>query len=320
MQQTEYQRNYQNHQYGRKEKKVLKRKKRKKIKIRQSDMIYTIITRLLGIIIVFLFFFPLWYIVIASFSRPYYVINGDVILWFKEFTLGAYQQAFQAKGIWRGYGNSVFITVFGTVTNMIFTTTLAFALSRKELPFRKFFNFFTVFTMLFTAGMIPLYRTLMNYNLIDTYWGNIIAFGINTFNVIILRSFFEQIPNDYFEAARIDGAGTFRTFFKIVLPLSKASLATVTLFYAVSRWNGYFWSSIILKSESKQPLQVLLKKLLVEQTDLMDLAQPVTSASLYAPTTIAYAIIVISILPMILIFPYIQKYFKTGVNLGGVKG
>ncbi len=290
------------------------------VKRTRSDMIYDTVVLLLGIIVVFLFFYPLWYILIASFSRPYNVASGDVVFWFKEFTLGAYKQAFQTEGLWRGYANSIFITVFGTIINMIFTATLAYALSRKDLPFRKFFNFFTVFTMLFTAGMIPLYTTLMNYGLIDTYWGNIIAFAINTFNVIILRSFFEQIPHDYFEAAKIDGAGTFRTFFQIVLPLSQAALATVTLFYAVSRWNGYFWSSIILKSEAKQPLQVLLKKLLIEQQGLMELAQPVTPASLYAPTTISYAIIVISIIPMILIFPYIQKYFKTGVNLGGVKG
>ncbi len=290
------------------------------IKRTPGDVIYDTIVVLLGIIIVILFFFPLWYIVIASFSRPYYVASGDVVLWFNHFTTGAYEQALQTKGLWRGYANSIFITVFGTIINMVFSTTLAYALSRKDLPFRKFFNFFTIFTMLFTAGMIPFYRTLMNYNLIDSYWGNIIAFAINTFNVIILRSFFEQIPHDYYEAATIDGAGTFRIFFQIVLPLSSAALATVTLFYGVGRWNGYFWSSIILKSESKQPLQVLLKKLLVEQKGLMELALPVTPESLYAPSTIAYAIIVISIIPMVLIFPYIQKYFKTGVNLGGVKG
>ncbi len=293
---------------------------RSTIKKTRSDMIYDWVVNILGVIIVFLFFFPLWYIVIASFSRPYYVASGDVVLWVKEFTLGAYQQAFQAKGLWRGYANSIFLTLGGTIINMIFSTTLAYALSRKDLPFRKFFNFFTVFTMLFTAGMIPFYRTLMSYGLIDSYWGNIIAFAINTFNVIILRSFFEQIPYDYFEAGKIDGAGTLRMFFQIVLPLSKAALATVTLFYGVGRWNGYFWSSIILKSEAKQPLQVLLKKLLVEQKGLMELSLPVTPDSLYAPSTIAYAIIVISIIPMIAIFPYIQKYFKTGVNLGGVKG
>ncbi len=291
-----------------------------KIKSTPGDLIYDIIVTLLGVIIVILFFYPLWYIVIASFSRPYFVNNGDVVVWFKHFTTGAYEQAFQAKGLWRGYANSIYLTVFGTIINMVFSTTLAYALSKKELPCRKFFNFFTVFTMLFSAGMIPFYKTLMSYNLIDSYWGNVIAFAINTFNVIILRSFFEQIPHDYFEAATIDGAGTLRIFWQIVLPLSKAALATVTLFYGVGRWNGYFWSSIILKTEAKQPLQVLLKKLLVEQKGLMELAQPVTADSLYAPSTIAYAIIVISIVPMVAIFPYIQRYFKTGVNLGGVKG
>lgn len=298
----------------------MKIKKKNTIKKTRGDIIYDLIVALLGIIIIVLFFYPLWYIVIASFSRPYYVASGDVIFWFKEFTLGAYKEAINTNGLWRGYANTIYITVFGTIINMAFSTTLAYALSRKDLPFRKFFNFFTILTMLFTAGMIPFYKTMMSYGLIDSYFGNMIGFAINTFNVIILRSFFEQIPNDYFEAAKIDGAGTFRIFFNMVLPLSTSALATVTLFYGVSRWNGYFWSSILLKTESKQPLQVLLKKLLVEQKGLMELSLPVTPESLFAPSTISYAIIVISVLPILIIFPYIQKYFKTGVNLGGIKG
>lgn len=286
----------------------------------KGDILYDILVYILGIIIVFLFFYPLWYILIASFSRPYYVANGDVMFTVSHFTLGAFKKAFTANGIWLGYANAIFITVFGTLVNMAFTTTFAYALSKKELPFRSFFNFITVFTMLFTAGMIPFYQVMMKYGLVDSYWGVMIGFAINTFNVIILRSFFEQVSKEYEEAARMDGASTFTVFFKIILPLSTAALATVTLFYAVSRWNGYFWSSILLKSESKQPLQVVLRKLLVDQEGLVEFTEPTTVKSVFSPTTISYAIIVVSTVPMLILFPFIQKYFKTGVTLGGVKG
>ncbi|MFV0503825.1 MAG: carbohydrate ABC transporter permease [Lachnospirales bacterium] len=286
----------------------------------KGDMIYDLIVFVVGIIIVCLFFFPLWYIFVASLSKPFYIANGDVLFWIKGFTTASYEKAFETANLGRGFINSIIILVGGTAVNMFFTTTLAYALSKRDLPFKKFFNFYTVFTMLFTAGMIPFYQVLKSYNLLDSYWGNMIGFAVNTFNVIILRSFFQQVSDEYEEAARIDGAGTFRIFWQIYLPLSGAALATISLFYAVSRWNGYFWSSILFTTETKQPLQVILRKLLVEQQGLMEGDMSTGPNAPYSKDTITYATIIISTLPMILVFPFIQKYFRTGVTLGGVKG
>lgn len=148
----------------------------------------------------------------------------------------------------------------------------------------------------------------------------IISFGINVYNVVILKSFFEQLPGDFEEAAKIDGANTFTIFSKIYLPLSKAALATVTLFYMVSRWNGYFWASVLLTDDKMQPLQVVLKKLLIEQKSLVDAEVAITPDTPMAGVTVAYAIIVVAIIPMLVAYPFIQKYFKSGVTLGGVKG
>lgn len=286
----------------------------------KGDMIYDLIIFIIGLIIVCLYFFPLWYIFIASFSKPFYVSNGDVMLWIKGFTTAAYTKAFETSNLTRGFVNSIIITVGGTAVNMFFTTTLAYALSKKDLPFKRFFNFYTVFTMLFSAGMIPFYQVLRGYNLLDSYWGNMIGFAISTFNVIILRSFFQQISDEYEEAARIDGASTIRIFLQIFIPLSGAALATISLFYVVSRWNGYFWSSILFTTETKQPLQVILRRLLVDQRGLLEGDMAIGPESPYSKDTITYATIVISTLPMVLVFPFIQKYFRTGVTLGGVKG
>ena len=293
----------------------------KKIKKSAGNLFYSVIINIIAIIICVVTFFPLWYIVVASLSKPFYVNSGQVIFTIKNFTLAAYKAAISTSGIWRGYLNTIIITMGGVAVSMAFSTSLAYALSRKDLPFRKFFTLLLVFTMWFSAGMIPFYQTMRVYKLIDSYFGIMIGFAISSYNVVILKSFFEQVPIDFEEAAKIDGAGTFKIFFQIFLPLSKAALATVGLFYGVSRWNGYFWASILFKTEAKQPLQVILKRMLVEQqlflTEMVAAVTPETEA---ASTTISYAVIVISVLPMIVVYPFIQKYFKTGVTLGGVKG
>jgi len=293
--------------------------RKNKVKKTGADLALDIIAIVLGVLVSFVALYPLWYILVASFSRPYYVSNGEVLFMVKEFTLAAYQRAFSTTNVWRGYANTIFITVAGVAVSMFFSTTLAYALSKPKLKGCRFFVFMLMFTMWFSAGTIPFYQTLRSYKLTDSYWGLIIAFAINSYNVIILRSFFEQVPHDFEEAAQIDGASTFRIFGQIYLPLSKAALATVTLFYMVSRWNGYFWASILLTTESKQPLQVVLKKLLIEQKELTENAGAVTAETLTAPVTISYAFIVISIIPMLIVYPFIQKYFKSGVTLGGVK-
>jgi len=285
-----------------------------------GEKIFNAVMVILGVLITFIALYPIYYVLISSFSKPFFVENGNVLLKIKEFTTASYEAVFKRDGLWTSYGNAIFYTVFGLMANMFFTTTMAYALSRKYLIGRKILTLFTVFTMWFSAGIIPTYMNFSNLGLLNTRTAIIFGFAIETYNLIIMKSFFEQVPEALEEAAFIDGAGHFRVFWNIYLPLSKPALATVGLFYGISRWNGYFWAMQLLKDDSKIPLQVFLKKLIVERVSNPSDAAIVTKASLTSPTTQVYALIILAIVPMIIVFPFIQKYFKSGLTVGGVKG
>lgn len=285
-----------------------------------GEKIFNVVMIILGILITFIALYPIYYVLISSLSKPFFVENGDVLLKIKEFTTASYEAVFKRNGLWAAYGNAIFYTVFGLMANMFFTTTMAYALSKKYLMGRKWLTLFTVFTMWFSAGIIPTYMNFNNLGLLDTRTAIIFGFAIETYNLIIMKSFFEQVPEALEEAAFIDGAGHFRVLWNIFMPLSKPALATVGLFYGISRWNGYFWAMQLLKDDSKIPLQVFLKKLIVERVSNPSDAAIVTKTSLTSPTTKVYALIILAIVPMIIVFPFIQKYFKSGLTLGGVKG
>lgn len=285
-----------------------------------GERIFDVGMTILGILISIVVLYPIYYALIASLSKPLYVENGSVMFAIKHFTLESYKQASMKPGIWLAYGNTIFYTVFGVLVNMVFSTTMAYALSKKKLVCRKFFTLFTVFTMWFNAGIIPTYMNFKDFGLLDTRTAIIFGFAINTYNMIIMKSFFEQVPGELEEAAFIDGANHFTIFYKIFLPLSKPALATVGLFYGVNRWNTYFWSMTLLKDDKKAPLQVMLKKMIVDRVANAADAALVTADSLSSPTTIIYAVIIIAIVPMLIVFPFVQKYFKTGLTVGGVKG
>ncbi len=253
-------------------------------------------------------------------SNPFAVQSGKVLFTVQGFTLESFKAAFNIPGLWRAYGNTIFYTVFGVVFNMFFTATMAYALSKHRLIARKFFTLLVAFTLWFQAGMIPLYLTLRNYNMLDKRITILLAFAINAYNLIILRSFFEQIPDSLEEAAFIDGASNIRIFWSIYLPLSKPALVTVGTFYAVNRWNNYFWAMNILTDDKKLPLQVMLKKLLVDRVAGAEEAAIITASSPTSPDTIIYAIIILAVLPMLVAYPYLQRYFKSGATLGAVKG
>lgn len=285
-----------------------------------GERIFDVGMTILGILISIIVLYPIYYALIASLSKPLYVENGSVMFAIKHFTLESYKQAAMKPGIWLAYGNTIFYTVFGVLVNMVFSTTMAYALSKKKLVCRKFFTLFTVFTMWFNAGIIPTYMNFRDFGLLDTRTAIIFGFAINTYNMIIMKSFFEQVPGELEEAAFIDGANHFTIFYKIFLPLSKPALATVGLFYGVNRWNTYFWSMTLLKDDKKAPLQVMLKKMIVDRVANASDAALVTAESLSSPTTVIYAVIIIAIVPMLIVFPFVQKYFKTGLTVGGVKG
>lgn len=288
--------------------------------ISRGEKIFNATMVVIGIVITIFALYPLYYALIASLSKPLYVENGSVMFMIKGFNLESYQKAFQKEGIWLAFGNTIFYTVVGVLVNMAFTTTMAYALSKERLVARKFFTLFTIFTMWFSAGMIPLYMTFKDFNLLDTRTAIIFGFAINTYNLIIMKSFFEQVPASLEEAAFIDGASNLTIFSKVYLPLSKPALATIGMFYAVNRWNSYFWAMNLLNDDRKMPLQVLLKKLIVDRVANETEAAIITVNSLSSPTTVIYAIMIMAIVPMLIAYPFVQKYFKTGMTLGAVKG
>ena len=232
---------------------------------------------------------------------------------------------FNDNVFWNSYTNTLFLTFYGTIWEMVLSIFGAYALSKKRLLFRKGFNFFLVFTMWFSAGLVPQYlnylatkRVFQGVGIMDDKWLVVIAMGMQAMNIILLRNAFEGVPSEIEEAAIVDGATELQVLSKVYLPMSKSILATVALFFAISRWNGYFWARQMISSTNEQPLQVYMRLRLEEYSD----PERTTNWQLshtYAPDSVIYALIVCSIIPILVIYPFIQKYFAKGVNVGGVK-
>ena len=290
-----------------------------KIKRSKDEKIFDFINYSLLAIFGIMFIYPIIYVFSASVTKPYLLEIGEMYLLPKGISMASFKAAMSLDGIWLAYANSIFITVVGTAVSMFFTITGAYVLSKPELKFRKILTLMVVVTMWFDPGMIPRYLNFRDLGLINSYTSVIVGFAVNTFNVIILKSFFEAVPKSLEESARIDGATQWQIMTKIYLPLSTSALTTVSLFYAISRWNGYFWTMVLLTDDSKVPLQVFLKKLIVEKNMAGEAAQIITPESLTSPQSIIYAVIVLSIVPIMIIYTFIQKFFRKGVTLGAVK-
>jgi putative aldouronate transport system permease protein len=286
----------------------------------RDERFFNFLTAVLGILIIFAALYPVYYALIASLSRPFGVDSGEVMFTIKSFTLESYKVVLGKGAVWLAYGNTFYYTIVGVLVNMALSTTLAYALSKKGLVFKKTLTLVAIFTMWFNAGLIPRYMNIRALHLLNTRSAIIWGTAIYTYNMIILKSFFEQVPSSLEESAFIDGANNFQTFFRIYLPISKPALATVGLFYAIGRWNAYFWAMTLLKDDELIPLQVLLKKLIVDRVSNANDAALVTMKSLSSPTTEIYAMIIIAIIPMLIVFPFVQKYFKKGLTMGSVKG
>lgn len=284
-----------------------------------DDKIFDFINSILLFVFAIMFLYPLVFVFSASISSPYSLEIGAMTLLPKGININSLKAAMQLKGIWLAYANTIFITIIGTIVSMLFTVTGAYVLSKPELKYRKLFTLFVVITMWFDPGIIPKYLNFRNLGLLNSYSSVILGFAVNTFNVIILKSFFEAVPKSLEESAKIDGASQWKILTKIYLPLSSSALTTVSLFYAISRWNGYFWTMVLLTDEKKIPLQVYLKKLIVERNMAGEGSRIITPDTLVSPQSIIYAVIVLSIIPIIVVYPFIQKFFKKGVTLGAVK-
>jgi len=285
-------------------------------RLNSSEIAFRIFAYVVVGIFALLAMYPIVYAFSASISGRLAIEFGEVVLLPKDVQLTVYKFLLDDKAFWLSYVNTLFYTFFGTLWSMFVSVCGAYALSKVKLLFRRQFNLFIVFTMWFSAGIIPTY--LNYYNLgVDNRWGFVFAFGVQAFNIILLRSYFQTIPSEIEEAATIDGANEFQVLYRIYVPMSNAAIITVTLFYATSRWNGYFWANLLLRDVADSPLQVVMRRMLEVYTEFADNA-PVELP--FATDSYMFAILVCSIIPVLVIYPFIQKYFARGTNLGGIKG
>ena len=294
-----------------------------KRKLEISELIFKILSYTFLTVFALCCLYPFVYAVSAALSGRHAVEYGQIVLFPKNIQFEAFARMFNNNMFWNAYTNTLFLALFGTIWSMLTSILGAYALSKKRLLFRKFFNFFLVFTMWFSAGLVPQY---LNYiatgkvfeaiGIMDDKWLVVIAMGMAAMNIILLRNAFEGVPSEIEEAAIVDGASEFQVLSTVYIPMSKSTIATVALFFAISRWNGYFWARQMISNSNEHPLQVFIRLRLEEFQD----PDFITGWNeVYATDSAIYALIVCSIIPILIIYPFIQKYFAKGVNMGGVK-
>lgn len=264
---------------------------------------------------------PFIYIIGGSFATEVELIERKFFLIPRDFSIAAYQYIFSTNTIFRSIGVSIYITVVGTLTNLAFTLSMAYALSRKSLMGRNFFMNLVIFTILFGGGLIPTYLVVKELGLINSYWAVILPGAISAFNLIIIKNFFQQLPPGLEESARIDGCNDLGVLWRIVLPLSKPVIATFGLFYAVGHWNNFFQALLYLNDHTKWPLQVLLREMvLLSQLAVGDLSTMDQNFVEPPDQAVKMAVIVVGTVPILCVYPFLQKHFAKGVLLGSIKG
>lgn len=294
-----------------------------KVRLSLDDRIYYGITNTILILLLIIILYPLIFVVSASFSDPAAVAASRVVLWPVKPSLAGYKAVFSNRYIVSGYLNTIFYTSAGTVINVALTLLAAYPLSRRELPYKGFFMFLFTFTMFFSGGMIPNFLLVNDLGMINTRWALLIPGALSVYNMILTRTFMiSNVPNELLEAAKIDGCSDTKFFFRIVLPLSKAVIAVITLYYAVGRWNEYFNAFLYLSDKALYPLQLVLRDILVSnQISVNDIQDDALIAGRQGiADLLKYSLIVVSSLPVILMYPLVQKHFVKGVMIGSVKG
>ncbi len=286
-----------------------------------GERIFTVLNSMVLVIIVFISLYPLWHVMVASFSENTEVLrHRGLMLWpVGHMNLDAYNVVFQNPMVLRGYGNTLFVVVMGCFINIIMTCIAAYVLSRHEFMWRRFLTAMIVITMYFSGGLIPFYFTVKELGLNGTLWALIIPVAINPFNLIILRTSFEGVPNSLVESARIDGARHFTVLFRIVVPLSLPSIAVIILYYGVAHWNNWFHAMIFLQTaREKYPLQLILREILLQNT-MQDSTAINMDNRPDIGETVRYALIMVATVPILFVYPFLQKYFVKGVLIGAVK-
>ena len=294
-----------------------------KRKLEISELIFKVISYTLLTVFALCCLYPFVYAISASISGRSAVEYGQIVLFPKDIQFDAFKLMFNDNMFWNAYFNTLFLTLFGTLWSMFVAILGGYALSKKRLLFRKTFNFFLVFTMWFSAGIVPQYLNYLatkdvfnSMGIMDDKWLVVIAMGMAAMNIILLRNAFEGVPSEIEEAAIVDGATEMQVLTQVYLPMSKSTIATVALFFAISRWNGYFWARQMISNQNEHPLQVFIRLRLEQYTDPEAMAGWNRA---FASDSVIYALIVCSIVPILIIYPFIQKYFAKGTNVGGVK-
>lgn len=294
-----------------------------KRKLEVSELIFKIISYALLTVFAISCLYPFVYAISASISGIHEVDYNEIILFPKNVQFEAFKFMFNNNLFWNAYTNTLFLTLYGTIWSLGVSILGGYALSKKRLLFRKGFNFFLVFTMWFSAGLVPQFLNYLatkdifaSVGIMDEKWLIVIAMGMNAMNIILLRNAFEGVPSEIEEAAIVDGATEMQVLFKVYIPMCKSTIATVTLFFAISRWNGYYWAKQMITNKNEVPLQVFIHDELEYYTTSENIAGWNKN---YSPSSIIYALVICAIIPILVIYPFIQKYFAKGVNMGGVK-
>ncbi len=298
-------------------------KNKNTIKQSKKDNIFDVFNTIFLVITFALVAYPIVYIISSSISDPEVVMRGGIVLWPVGINFDGYTAVFETDSVLVGYANSFFYASVGTLFNIVFTLLAAYPLSRHEMVGRKTLTFLFTFTMMFSGGLIPTYTLVQSLGLIDTRWSLIFPTLIGVWNMIITKTFFEStIPKEIYEAAEIDGAGDIKTFLKVVLPVSTPIIAVIGLYYAVTHWNAYFDAMLYIKSADLYPLQIPLRNILIvnsmEMSMLLDAEEAAAQQAL--AQLLKYSLIVVASLPVMCIYPFVQKYFVKGIMVGSVKG
>lgn len=288
-----------------------------------GDKLFGLAVHLVLLLVLAVVLYPLLFVVSASISDPAKVVNGEVWLWPKQLTLRGYEKVFDNQDIMTGYANTILYTVVGTCVNVVMTIMAAYPLSRKELYGRGVVTALFVFTMFFSGGLIPTYLLVKQLGMVNTMWALIIPNAVAVWNIIIMRTFFQQsIPGEIQESAQIDGCTNIGILLRIVLPLSLPILAVMTLFYSVAHWNSYFSALIYLTDRKSYPLQLVLREILIQSNmkDMVDTSEESLAKTVLEAESIKYAVVIVANLPVLLLYPFLQRYFVKGLVIGAVKG
>ncbi len=293
----------------------------KAIKRGKPEIAFSIFNYIFFTLLCIVMVYPFWHVIMMSLSSVEATAKGGVFLWPKGFNLETYAKVFNDPSIWSGYFTTILVTLSGTFFGTLFTATTAYPLSKKYLPFSKAMLLLVLFTMLFSGGMIPGYLLMKNLGLIDNRLSLIPPGLVSAYNVIIMKSFFQSLPESLEESAKIDGATEVTVFWKIILPLSKATIATIALFTAVGYWNDYFSTVLYINTKERWALQAVLRYMLTNTNQAMQSAVvSVAAATNVTAATIKSASVVVATVPILCVYPFVQKYFVKGVMIGGVKG